>query len=115
MNDAVRVLGPDPMYVGKMCYMYLPAKEIRRIVPIHAVHGTDGDLWLCHESKEQAVIVSYRLFDAEDNAFSCGDCRELAKLGITFQLPARCTAMLRTEDKQIEVDSFDIGEISSGH
>ncbi len=82
MSQFMRVLADDPQYEGKKTYMYIAAHSIAKVVPVFAIKGDNGILWICHQDDEGAVHVSNLLFDSSGRQYSCGDKSELCKLGI---------------------------------
>lgn len=83
MSNFIRVLGDNLDYKGKKYYMYVNANCICQIHPAYAVKDASGGFWLSTPDHEGVEIISYFLFDNNGNKYSCGNHKELKKLGLS--------------------------------
>ena len=108
MSEFVRVLGDDPYYKGRKTFMHIPVRSVQKICPMHAVKGENGHYYGCIPEDEGAQVVSYQLTDFNGSTYSCGNPKELRKLGIIGPQPNRQIGFLNQEgDEKLEVDMRD--------
>lgn len=108
MSEFIRVLGDDPFYEGRKIYMHLAVHSVQKVCPIYGVKSENGDYWRCSPEDEDAEVMSYQLTDFSGGTYSCGDLKELEKLGIIKRQRKSKIGFLNEEDDQkLEIDMID--------
>jgi hypothetical protein len=105
MSEFIRVLGDDPFYKGRKILMYLAVHSVQKVCPIFGVKRESGEYWRCLPDHDGAEIVSYQLTDFAGTTYSCGNAKELEKLGIVEPQPKAKIGFLNQEDdERLQVD-----------
>jgi len=84
MHNPVRVLGPDITYEGLHYYFFIEASQVVAAYPSYAVKDKDGQLWVCTPDHEEAILIMYKLKYSDGNIYTCGNEKELNKLGLSL-------------------------------
>ena len=110
MSQFIRVLADDPHNTGRKTYIYIDSGMIWKIYPIWVERGPDGTLWRCSEDHANAEILSYNLIATDDTVYSCGNSKELQKLGIEIsgRMPAMGFAVNRDTQEKISFDPLEL-------
>ena len=82
MSEFIRAIGDDPAYEGRQCPMYIDTNMICKVYPVYAEKGSDGLYWRCTFNHLNAELITYTLVDVNGKEYSCGNEKELQKLGI---------------------------------